>query len=158
MWNLFNQKRELKTEVYDKLRPGDLFGDAHQGGRQPEDLVRYLLLGNVSVLTFFAIVLSRVDVGVHGHQEIYSAVWLTGTGLAIAVGAWVLFRLARVGERKALSTGPRDVPAEALPPDVKTIMKRAAIKKLLAFRVMIVSAISGCIALYVGIKGIIFLI
>ena len=30
MWNIFNQRRELKTEVYAKLRPGDLlfFGEA----------------------------------------------------------------------------------------------------------------------------------
>jgi hypothetical protein len=158
MWNLFNQKRELKTEVLDKLRPGDLFGAAHQEGRQPEDLVRYLLLANVSVLTFFAVVLSRVDAGVHGHQEIYSAVWLTAMGLAIAVGAWVLFRLARAGEKKALSRNLGDVEADALPPEVKTVMKRAGIRKLLGFRVMIVSAISGCIAIYVGIKGIIFLL
>jgi hypothetical protein len=157
MWNLFNQKRELNAEVYGKLRPGDLFGDAHTGGRQPEDLARYLMLANITVLTFFAIVLTRVDAGARGHDEIYSAVWLTGMGLVIAFVAWMLFRLSRADEGKALARGLGDMAAEALPADVKMIMKRAAIKKLLGFRVMIVSGISGCIAIYIGIKGLIIL-
>ena len=157
MWNLFNQKRELNAEVYGKLRPGDLYGGAHVGGRQPEEFARYLMLGNISVLTFFAIVLTRVETGVRGHEEIYSAVWLTGMGLAIAIGAWVLFRLSRAEEGKALTRNLGDLPAEALPADVKKTMKRAAIKKLLGYRIMIVSAISGVIAIYIGIKGLVIL-
>lgn len=158
MWNLFNQRRELNAEVYDKLRPGDLYGGPHQTGRQPEDLPRYLMLANATALTFFAVLLSRVDAGARGHEDIYAAVWLTAMGLAIALGAWILLRLSRIEEAKALSRNLGDVEAAALPADVKAIMKRAAIKKLVAFRVMIVSAISGCIALYIGVKGIIILL
>ena len=60
MWNLLNQRKELEKEVYEKLRPGDLFGGAQQIGRQPEHLVRYLLLAAVPVLTFFTIMLLNV--------------------------------------------------------------------------------------------------
>ena len=153
MWNLFNQRRELNQEVYGKLRPGDLFGGDHATGRQPEELIRYLLIGNATVLTFFSVVLSRVEAQASGHEEIYSAVWLAGMGMAIAIGSWVLFRLSRSQERKALDRNLGDIEASALPADVKGIMKRAAIKKLLGFRIMIVGAISGCIAIYVGIRG-----
>jgi hypothetical protein len=157
MWNLFNQRRELKTEVYGKLRPGDLFGGEHQTGRQPEDLVRYLLLANAVVLTFFGVVLTRVDPGAGGHEEIYSAVWLAGVGILIAAGSWLLFRLSRSGEAKLLGRGLDGVEAESLTADVKKALKGAAIKKLLGFRIMIVSAISGCIALYTGLKGLFLL-
>ena len=153
MWNLFNQRRELNQEVYSKLRPGDLYGGEHAAGRQPEELIRYLLIGNATILTFFSVILSRVEAQASGHEEIYSAVWLAGMGIAIAIGAWVLFRLSRSQERKAVDRDLGDIEASALPADVKGIMKSAAIKKLLGFRVMIVGAISGCIALYVGIRG-----
>lgn len=158
MWNLFNQRKELKTEVYEKLRPGDLFGGEHQTGRQPEDLVRYLLLANAVVLTFFAVILTRVAAGASGHDEIYGAVWLAGMGIAIAAVSWVLFRLSRAGERKLLSRGLEEVEAAALPGDAKKDMKQAAIKKLLGFRIMIVSAISGCIGIYIGLKGLFLLL
>ena len=36
-------------------------------------------------------------------------------------------------------------------------MKRAAIMKLLAFRVMIVAGISCCVGLYTGLKGLVIL-
>jgi hypothetical protein len=157
MWNLFNQKRELNAEVYGKLRPGDLYGGRQITGRQPEDLARYLMLGNASGLTFFAIVLSQVAAGVRGHDDIYGAVWLTAMGFAIAVAAWVMFRMSRAGEERLLARNIGNIAPEALPPDVKDGMKRAAIKKLLGYRIMIVSAISGCIALYVGVKGLILL-
>lgn len=157
MWNLFNQRKELRTEVYEKLRPGDLFGGEHQAGRQPEELVRYLVLANAVVLTFFGVVLTRVTAGASGHEEINSAVWLAGIGIAIAATSWVLFRLSRTGERKLLSRDLGEVEAAALPGDVKTALRRAAIKKLLGFRVMIVSAISGCIAIYIGLKGLFLL-
>lgn len=157
MWNLFNQRKELRTEVYEKLRPGDLFGGEHQAGRQPEELVRYLVLANAVVLTFFGVVLTRVTVGASGHEEINSAVWLAGIGIAIAATSWVLFRLSRTGERKLLSRDLGEAEAAALPGDVKTALRRAAIKKLLGFRVMIVSAISGCIAIYIGLKGLFLL-
>ena len=158
MWNLFNQKRELNAEVYGKLRPGDLYGGDQIAGRQPEELARYLMLANASALTFFAIVFSRVQAGVRGHEDLYGAVWLTAMGLAIALAAWVLFRLSRAAEGKLLLRNLGDVAPEALPADVREGMKRAAIKKLLGYRVMIVSAISGCIALYIGIKGLILLL
>lgn len=157
MWNLFNQRKELRTEVYEKLRPGDLFGGEHATGRQPEDLVRYLLLANAVVLTFFGVILTRVTAGAGGHEEINSAVWLAGIAMVIALTSWVLFRLSRAGERKLLSPDLDEVEAAALPGDVKTGLKRAAIKKLLGFRIMIVSAISGCIAIYIGIKGLFLL-
>jgi len=157
MWNLFNQKRELNAEVYGKLRPGDLYGGRQITGRQPEDLARFLMLGNISALTFFAIVLSRVAAGARGHEDIYGAVWLNAMGRAIACAAWILFRLSRAEEGRLLAHNLGDIAPEALPADVKKGMKRAAIKKLLGYRVMIVSAISGCIALYVGIKGLILL-
>jgi hypothetical protein len=157
MWNLFNQKRELNAEVYGKLRPGDLYGGGQLGGRQPEEFARYLMVANASALTFFAIVLSRVEAGVRGHDDIYGSVWLTAIGFVIALSAWILFRLSRAEEGKLMSRNPGNVAAEALPADVKDGMKRAAIKKLLGYRVMIVSALSGCIALYVGIKGLIIL-
>ena len=157
MWNLFNQRRELNAEVYDKLRPGDLFGDPQVPGRQPEHFVRYLLLGNATVLTFFAVILSRVGAEAAAHRDIYAAVWLTSVGIAIAVGAWVLFRLSRLGEAQALGHDVGSLSASELPPAVKAIMKKAAIKKLLAFRIMIVSALSGCIGLYLGIKGLFIL-
>lgn len=147
----------MNAEVYGKLRPGDLFGKERTAVRQPEHLSRYLSLANASALTFFAVVLTRVEAGARGHEDIYGAVWLNGMGLAIAVGSWVLFRLSRAEEAKALLRHVGDVEPDALPADVKSIMRRAAIKKLLGYRVMIVSAISGCIALYTGLKGLIIL-
>lgn len=156
MWNLFNQRRELEREVYATLRPGDLYGGEHRTGRQPEDLVRYLLLANVPGLTFFAIVMSRVARQDAAYQEFYSAVWLMGMGTAIAVGAWVLFRLSRMGEGQAISMHQgyvEDGPSH----QVRAVMKRAAVMKLLAYRVMIVSAIAFCIGVYLGLKGFIIL-
>ncbi|NJP10933.1 MAG: hypothetical protein HC866_16845 [Leptolyngbyaceae cyanobacterium RU_5_1] len=97
MWNLFNQRRELDAEVFAKLRPGDLFGSEQQATRRPEYLVRYLVLANASVLTFFAVVLSRVGAELPAYPDIYAAVWLTGVGIAIAAGAWTLMKLSRRG-------------------------------------------------------------
>lgn len=157
MWNLFNQRRELDAEVYSKLRPGDLYGREPQSTRRPEYIVRYLLLANASVLTFFAVILTRVGVDKPAYRDLNSAVWLTAVGIAIAVGAWVLFQLSRRGEAKALSQDVDGLEASQLPAGVRAIMKKAAIKKLLAVRVMIVSALSGCIGLYLGLKGLFFL-
>jgi len=158
MWNLFNQRKELREEVYGKLRPGDLFGDAEQGGRQPEHLVRYLLLANAVLLTFSGVVLTRVEVGTRGHDEFYGAAWLASMGMAIAVAAWLLFRLARAGEAKVLGRNLAGVETSALPMDVKATLKQAAIKKLLGYRILIVSAISGCIGIYVVLKGLYFIL
>lgn len=157
MWNIFNQRKELKSEVYEKLRPGDLYGGGEQSGRQPEDIVRYLLLANAVVLTFFGVVLTRVVVGASGYDEIYGAVWLTSMGIVIALVSWLLFRFSRANERTVMSRGLEETEPSALPADVKAVLKRAAIKKLLAYRILIVSAISGCIAIWVGIKGLFLL-
>jgi len=40
---------------------------------------------------------------------------------------------------------------------VQALMKKAAVKKLLAIRILIVSALSGCIGLYLGLKGLFLL-
>lgn len=157
MWNIFNQRKELNEEVYGKLRPGDLYGSRHQPGRQPEDWVRYLLLANAVVLTFFGVVLTRVTDGVRGYDEIYGSVWLACMGIAIALASWLLFRLSRANESTVKSRGLGEMEPSALPADVKATMKRAAIKKLLGYRILIVSAISGCIGIYVGLKGLIIL-
>ena len=42
MWNLFNQRRAMEKEVFETLRPGDLYGETPQSGRRPEFLLRYL--------------------------------------------------------------------------------------------------------------------
>jgi hypothetical protein len=157
MWNLFNQRRELDVEVFQKLRPGDLYGGEQQATRRPEYLVRYLVLANASVLTFFAVVLSRVSAEMRAYPDIYAAVWLTGVGIAIAVGAWTLLKLSRTGEAQALAHGTAGRSASELPPAVRTLMKKAAVKKLLAIRILIVSALSGCIGLYLGLKGLFLL-
>jgi hypothetical protein len=157
MWNLFNQRRELDTEVFAKLRPGDLFGSEQQATRRPEYLVRYLVLANASVLTFFAVVLSRVATEMPAYPDIYAAVWLTAVGIAIATGAWTLLKLSRQGEAQALTHGTAGMSASELPPAVRALMKKAAVKKLLAIRILIVSALSGCIGLYLGLKGLFLL-
>ena len=115
--------------------------------------MRYLLLANASALTFFAIVLSRVPPEAPAHKEFGTAAWLTALGLVIATAAWVLVTLSRKEESKALKHSAGSRGASELPPLVQSFMKKAAIKKLLAFRVMIVSAISFCIAIYLGLKG-----
>lgn len=152
MWHLFGQHRRMEKEVYSTLRPGNLYGDGHQVGRQPEDLVRYLLLANIPGFAFFALVMSRVARQEAAYQEFQSAAWLMGMGAVIAGGAWLLFRLSRVGEHQAMSMSQGDG-EEEMPPQVRSVMKRAAIMKLLAVRVMIVSAIASCIAVYLGLKG-----
>ncbi len=156
MWNLFNQRREMDREVYSTLRPGDLYGGDHQVGRQPEDLVRYLLLANVPGFTLFAIIASRVPSQEAAYQAFHSALWLTGMGVAIAIGAWLLFYFSRMGEgqAKSLYIGDSDTgPSQK----VRAVMKRAAMMKLLAYRVMIISAIAFCIGVYLGIKGFVIL-
>lgn len=153
MWNLFGQRKAMQKEVFDTLLPGDLYGGEHRSGRQPEDLVRYLMLAAVPMLTFYAIILSQVDSENAAHEDFAGAVWLLGMGIAIAVVAWVLFKLSRAGESKALGFGAEVDEPSALPPRVKAIMKRAATMKLLAFRVMIVSGISGCVGFYIGLRG-----
>ena len=156
MWHLFGQHRRMEQEVYSTLRPGNLYGADHQAGSQLEHLVRYLLLANIPGLTFFAIVMTRVPHEEAAYQEFLSAVWLMGMGTAIAVGAWLLFRLSRMGESQAMSMyqgGSED----ELPPKVRAVMKRAAIMKLLAVRVMIISAIAFCIGVYLGLKGFVIL-
>lgn len=157
MWNLFNQRKALDKEVFETLRPGDLYGGEHRAGKQPEDLVRYLLLACVPGVTFFSIVLFRVDPANSGHEDIVSAVWLLALGAAIACGAWALFRLSRAGEGRALLQDGADNEPADLPPTIRALMKRAATMKLLAFRVMIVSGISFCVGLYLGLKGLILL-
>lgn len=157
MWNLFNQRKALDKEVFETLRPGDLYGGEHRTGKQPEDLVRYLLLACVPGVTFFSIILSRVDPANSAHEDIVSAVWLLALGTAIAFGAWTLFRLSRAGEGRALLQDGADNEPADLPPAIRALMKRAATMKLLAFRVMIVSGISFCVGLYLGLKGLILL-
>lgn len=152
MWNLFNQRREMEREVYSTLRPGDLYGGDHRAGRQPEDLVRYLLLANIPGFTLFAIVMSQVSRQEAAYQEFHSAAWLMGMGIAIAVAAWLLFRFSRIGEGQAMSIHRRD-DSEGPSQQVRAVMKRAAMMKLLAYRVMIVSAIAFCIGVYLGLKG-----
>jgi len=100
--------------------------------------------------------MSRVVRDSAAYQEFYSALWLMGMGTAVAVGAWVLFRLSRFGEDRAMSMY-RGNAEDELPRPVRLLMKRAAIMKLLAVRVMIVSAIAFCIGVYLGIKGFVIL-
>jgi len=156
MWNLFNQKREMEREVYSTLRPGDLYGGGHTTGRQPEDLVRYLLLANVPGFALFVLAMSHLAGQDAAYREFHSAAWLTGMGIAIAVGAFILFRLSRMGEGRATALY-RGHDGEAPSPQVRTLMRRAAMMKLLAYRVMIVSAIAFCIGVYLGLKGVIIL-
>jgi hypothetical protein len=153
MWNLFNQRRNLEKEVFSTLRPGDLYGSDRRAGWQPEDLVRYLLMANVPGLTFFLIILTRIDIGSRAYEDFVSAVWLLGLGTAIAVGAWLLFRLSRSGESHAMAISASEQGAADLPPAARATMRRAATMKLLGFRVLIVSAISFCVGVYLGLKG-----
>jgi hypothetical protein len=163
MWNLFNQRRAMEKEVFETLRPGDLYGETPQSGRQPEFLLRYLFLANATGLTFFLIIVSGLAQNVRAHAEFISSIWLLGMSTAIALGAWILFRVSRVRERAALSQSRGDgnratgdtagQPSDA----VMQIMRRAAILKLLAFRVMIVSAIALCVGTYLGLKGLFLL-
>lgn len=153
MWNLFNQRRAMEKEVFETLRPGDLYGGPRRRGWQPEDLVRYILLANGTGLTFFVVLLSGVGSEVRAHTEFVSSVWLLGTGVAIAVGAWLLFRLSRAREVAALGKLQDEQASSEISAPVKRVMKRAAVMKLLGFRVVIVSAISSCVGLYLGLKG-----
>lgn len=155
MWSLFNKRRDLDAEIYGKLRPGDLYGGGDREGRPPEIFVRYLLLANATVLTFAAIVLSRAAAPAQG--EFLAAVWLTSMGAMIVAGAWLMLRLSRAGEAKALSRDIRNAAASEPLPAVQALMKKAAIKKMLAFRLMIVSALAGCIGVYAGLKGLFLL-
>ena len=157
MWNLLNQRKELEKEVYAKLRPGDLYGDEQQSKWAPEALLRYLLLAAASMLTFFGIMLFNVGAEATAHQEFYASVWLLGVGVAIAGGSWALFQLSRAGEARAVAREGNKAKAEDLSPAVRSVMKRAAIMKLLAFRVMIVAGISCCVGLYTGLKGLVIL-
>jgi hypothetical protein len=157
MWNLLNQRKGLEKEVYEKLRPGDLFGGTQQVGRQPEHLVRYLLLAAVPVLTFSVIMMLNVQREVAAYGEFHASVWLLAVGVVIALAAWALFQLSRAGEAKALARGGGDSETEPVPPAIRSVMKRAAIMKLLAFRVIIVAAISCCVGFYTGVKGLFLL-
>lgn len=163
MWNLFNQRRAMEKEVFETLRPGDLYGETHQSGRRPEELLRYILLANATGLTFFLIIISGLAQEARAYTEFVSSVWLLGMSTAIAIGAWILFRMSRARERIALGRTQGDGSGQAgdsaeHPSDaVMQIMKRAAVMKLLAFRVMIVSAISFCVGAYLGLKGLFLL-
>ncbi|MPY75361.1 MAG: hypothetical protein GEU87_13995 [Alphaproteobacteria bacterium] len=157
MWSLFNKRRDLDAEVYGKLRPGDLYGADDRMGRPPELFVRYLLLGNASLLAFAAVVLARIAGEAPAQEEFRAAVWLTSIGMAITAVAWLMLRLSRTGEARAISRNIGNVAASEPLPAVQALMKKAAIKKMLAFRLMIVSALSGFIAVYAGVKGLFML-
>ena len=163
MWNLFNQRRAMEKEVFETLRPGDLYGESHQASRQPEGLLRYVLLANATGLTFFLIMVSGLARESRAYTEFVSSVWLLGMSVAIALGSWILFRISRARERAALGLSQTDGGGAAgdgatQPSDaVMQIMKRAAVLKLLAFRVMIVSAIAFCVGAYLGLKGLFLL-
>lgn len=154
MWSLFGRRRDLDAEAYAKLRPGDLYGGED---RPPEVFVHYLLLMNAPMLTFFAVLGLRVGAETPARAEFVTAVWLTGMGMAIAIGAWTALRLSRSGEAKAVAADVGRAEASELPPPIRAMMKRAAIKKMLAFRLMLVSGISGFIGLYSGLKGLVIL-
>ena len=157
MWNLLNQRKELEKEVYAKLRPGDLYGDEQKSRWAPEALLRYLLLATASLLTFFGIMLFNVGAEARGHDEFYASVWLLAVGVAIAGGSWALFQMSRAGEARAVAREGNKTKAEDLSPAVRSVMKRAAIMKLLAFRVMIVAGISCCVGFYTGLRGLFIL-
>ncbi len=158
MWNLFGQRRAMEKEVFETLRPGDLYGETHQTGRRPEEFLRYILLANATGLTFFLIVVSGLAREARAYVEFHSSVWLLGMSTAIAIGAWVLFRISRARERAALGRSQGEGESADHPSDaVMQIMKRAAVMKLLAFRVMIVSAIAFCVGGYLGLKGLFLL-
>jgi hypothetical protein len=153
LWSLFQPRRDLDAEVYSKLRPGDLYGEEDRSGRPPEAFARHLLLVNASLLAFAAVMLFRVGAETPAHGELVAAAWLAAMGMAIVVGAWIALRLSRKGEAKALSATAGNPPASSLPPPVQATMKKAAIGKMLAFRLMIVSAFAGCVGIYAGIKS-----
>jgi hypothetical protein len=153
MWGLFSRRRVVDNELYASLRPGDLYGADNRGGSQWEPYLRYLLLGNAAGLTFFAIVVSQVTPQTPAHEAFVTATWLTVIGAAIAATAQVMLMLSRREEAKALANRAGTSTASDLPPAVHSLMKKAAIKKLLAFRVMMVSGLSLCIAIYLGAKG-----
>ncbi|MDH3699809.1 MAG: hypothetical protein OEU46_00730 [Alphaproteobacteria bacterium] len=161
MWNLFGQRRAMEKEVFETLRPGDLYGETHGSGRQPEELLRYIFLANATGLTFFLIMISGLVREAQAFAEFVSSVWLLGMSTAIAIGAWILFRLSRARERVALGRsqgGGADGESVEQPSDaVMQIMRRAAVMKLLAFRVMIVSGIALCVGVYLGLKGLFLL-
>jgi hypothetical protein len=157
MWSLFNRGRDLDAEVYGKLRPGDLYGAEGGESRPPEIFVRYLLLANASLLTFAAVILIRVPEEALARREFVAAIWLAALGMAIAAGAWIMFRLSRRGEARALSLGGAMPSAAELPPFVQAVMKKAAITKMLALRLLLVSAIAVLIGLYAGVKGLVLL-
>lgn len=156
MWDMLFRRRE-PDDVYATLRPGDLFGVEEATDWLPDRLARYLSLANGSALTFYAIVAARAVGGTPSHRDLTTAVWLTAIGLAIALAACVLLRLSRSGEANAIKHNVGNAEPPNLPPTVRSLMKKAAIKKLLAFRVMLVSALAFCIALYVGVKGLLLL-
>ena len=60
------------------------------------------------------------------------------------------------GIETTVTTPLKNMIADYLPA-VQALMKKAAIKKMLAFRLMIVSALSGFIAVYAGVKGLFML-
>jgi hypothetical protein len=153
MWSLFSRRRDVDNELYSSLRPGDLYGVDQRSGSPWENMLRYLLLANASGLTFFAIIFWRVSPQTPAHEALGTAVWLTAVGGIVAVAAWVLLFLSRRGEAKALAHHAANAGISEPPPLVQSIMKKAAIKKLLAFRVMIVSGLSLCVAIYLGLKG-----
>ena len=159
MWSLFHRRRDLDLdkEVYGKLRPGDLYGADDRSGRPPELFVRYLLLANASLLTFAAVMLFRVGAGAPAHKELVAVVWLTAMGIAIAAGAWIAFQFSRRGEARALSSSAGRAAGPDPSPPVQAMMKKAAIRKMLALRLLLVSAIAGFIGIYAGIKGLILL-
>lgn len=163
MWNLFNQRRAMEKEVFETLRPGDLYGESHQTSGQPEGVLRYVLLANATGLTFFLIMVSGLTRDSRAYTEFVSSVWLLGMSAAIAIGSWILFRMSRARERAALGLSRGDGVAAAddgaprLSDAVMRIMKRAAVLKLLAVRIMIVSAIAFCVGAYLGLKGLFLL-
>ena len=148
----------MEKEVFETLRPGDLYGVAPQAGGQPEGLLRYLLLANATGLTFCLIIVSGVAQEARAYTEFVSSVWLLGMSTAIAIGAWILFRTSRARESAALGHCQSQGESVEHPSDaVMKIMRRAAILKLLAFRVMIVSGIALCVGVYLGLKGLFLL-
>lgn len=153
MWHIFGQHRTLQREVYDTLKPGDLYGGEHRAGRQPEDLVRVILLANCAGLAFGTVMLSGVTPGDPSHESFIASVWLMALGTAIALGAWALFRWSRAGEVDALRLSGLAAGHEAFTARIRRCMKRAAMMKLLGYRVMIVSGISFCVGLYTTIRG-----
>lgn len=156
MWSLFSRRPDVDAEFYEKLRPGDLYGTADRRAQPPESYLRYLLLGNASLGTFAGVLLLRVAAEAPAHHQLLAAVWLAGLGAAIAAGAWLAFHLSRRDEAAALTARTPEAPERTVPA-VQATMKRAAVRKMLAVRLMLVSAIAGMIGVFAGIKSLFLL-